>query len=274
VSAKRAGGTRRTTTSFVSFVLASLAPKHTAAAHRRPPSSPLCSLRSPQSTRQRRTDDLLLLLCARFARLEACGSGAPTTSYFSFVLASLAPKHASSSHPPRSLSCANPTCFSSLTQFLAEELLREATASFESSLLGSANGPGETIKDSGISLSKERDAKDPYTDEELDELEEIYANYKRDADWGLHLVEDGVEYFFRANDTGSIRQGKAVGELNPPPHLPTRTPPPANNSLKVSCPTALRTISSKQLWARQETMNTGPLPPTKAPWGRSGSWRT
>jgi hypothetical protein len=104
-------------------------------------------------------------------------------------------------------------------------LLREATASFASSLLGSADGPGETIKGSGVALSsKEQVAKDPYTDEELDSLNSFYAEYKRDADWSLELVEEGVEYYNRPNNTGSIRQGKAVGELYPPP-LPTHTDP-------------------------------------------------
>jgi hypothetical protein len=92
--------------------------------------------------------------------------------------------------------------------FLAEELLREAKADFASSMLGSAKAPAE-MEDTGS--TKERTiAKDPYTPEELRALDEFYSNYKRDAGWELYAVDQGVEYFARPNDTGTIRQGKAV----------------------------------------------------------------
>jgi hypothetical protein len=95
--------------------------------------------------------------------------------------------------------------------FLAEELLREAKADFASSMLGSAKPPDE-LKDTGS--AKERTiAKDPYTPEELLALNEFYSNYKRDAGWELVTVDGGVEYFSRPNDTGTIRQCKAVGVI-------------------------------------------------------------
>jgi hypothetical protein len=101
--------------------------------------------------------------------------------------------------------------------FLAEELLREAKADFASSMLGSAKAPAE-MEDTGS--TKERTiAKDPYTPEELRALDEYYSNYKRDAGWELFAVDQGVEYYARPNDTGTIRQGKAVAIIpNCTPH--------------------------------------------------------
>jgi hypothetical protein len=101
--------------------------------------------------------------------------------------------------------------------FLAEELLREAKADFASSMLGSEKAPDE-LKDT-VSTKERTIAKDPYTPEELLALNEIYSNYERDAGWELFTVESGVEYFNRRNDTGTIRQGKAVGIIpNCTPH--------------------------------------------------------
>jgi hypothetical protein len=93
--------------------------------------------------------------------------------------------------------------------FLAEELLREAKADFTSSMLGSAKAPAE-MEDTG-NIKERIIAKDPYTPEELLALNEFYGNYKRDAGWEIVSVEGGVEFFSRPNDTGTIRQGKAVG---------------------------------------------------------------
>ncbi|GMI20721.1 hypothetical protein TeGR_g7248, partial [Tetraparma gracilis] len=92
--------------------------------------------------------------------------------------------------------------------FLAEELLREAKADFASSMLGSEKAPDE-LKDT-VSTKERTIAKDPYTPEELLALNEFYSNYERDAGWELFTVESGVEYFNRRNDTGTIRQGKAI----------------------------------------------------------------
>ncbi|GMI30728.1 hypothetical protein TeGR_g13717 [Tetraparma gracilis] len=101
--------------------------------------------------------------------------------------------------------------------FLAEELLMEAKADFASSLLGSAKPPDE-LKDTG-STNERTIAKDTYTPEELLSLNEFYSNYKRNAGWELLTVEGGVEYFSRPNDTGTIRQGKAVAIIpNCTPH--------------------------------------------------------
>jgi hypothetical protein len=101
--------------------------------------------------------------------------------------------------------------------FLAEELLREAKADFASSMLGSAKAPAE-MEDTG-SIKERTIAKDPYTPEELLALNEVYSNYTRDAGWELLSVDGGVEYFSRPNDTGTIRQGKAVGIIpNCTPH--------------------------------------------------------
>ena len=101
--------------------------------------------------------------------------------------------------------------------FLAEELLREAKADYPSSMLGSAKAPAE-MEDTG-SIKERTIAKDPYTPEELHALNEFYGNYKRDSGWEIVSVEGGVEFFSRPNDTGTIRQGKAVGIIpNCTPH--------------------------------------------------------
>jgi hypothetical protein len=84
-------------------------------------------------------------------------------------------------------------------------------------MLGSEKAPAE-LKDTG-SARERTVSKDPYTPEELLALNEFYSNYKRDAGWELYTVLDGVEYFSRPNDTGTIRQGKAVGIIpNCTPH--------------------------------------------------------
>jgi predicted ATPase len=113
--------------------------------------------------------------------------------------------------------------------FLAVELLRDAAASFETSVLGS-----DIKEDSGTGLrhlsfkvgspvtSSEMVAastKDSYSEEEIRSLQGFYRVFSQDAGWDRFGLSEDVEYFERPDQDGSIRAAKATATVpNSTPH--------------------------------------------------------
>jgi hypothetical protein len=96
--------------------------------------------------------------------------------------------------------------------FLATELLREASDDIASSLIGQSELSKQTDdKRTGAQEEIIVSTKDPYTDEELENLKSFYNAAVSDSGWTEYANIEGVQYFERSDEDSAVRQGKAIG---------------------------------------------------------------